>query len=124
MIYYITQTFSTHINECKIDFIITMSSFRACFKLESIGYYPKSKSIYLTVSQESSSANQKISILLDRTEANLGVLGDIICEQKHKIKLVLDNQSKTLVQDKTGKDIVRFRAISIESECELSTLRY
>ena len=101
-----------------------MSSIRAYFKLESIGFYPKSKSVYLTVSADSHQEYQKVSILLDRTEQNLSVIGDIIRDQILKVKLTLDSQSKSYTRDKSNQEIIRYRATSIEAECELSTLRY
>ena len=99
-----------------------MSSFRAGFKLESVGYYPRGKSVYLTVSSNSSFEDTKISVLLDRNDTNLSVLGDIIRDQTTQIRLTLESDSRTRVPDKNGREIIRFRAIAIE--CEHSTHNY
>ena len=97
-----------------------MSSIRANFKLQSIGYYTRGKYVYLTVSPESSENKQKVSILLDRNDRNLTILGDIIRGEKLNIKLVLDASSRTFIPDKSGQDLVRFRATAIEEICEPS----
>ena len=103
-----------------------MSSFRATFHLQSIGYYPRGKAIYLTVTSITTTQDttQKVSVLLDRTEHNLEKLGDIIREQKYTIVLTLDTSSRTFIPDKGGRDLVRFRAIKIEESCEPSNANF
>ena len=101
-----------------------MSSIRANFKLQSIGYYPRGKSVYLTVTPESSRESQNVSILLDRSDSNLEKLGNIIRGQSKTIRLVLDSSSRTLIPDKVGRDIVRFRATDIEEICEPSSQNF
>ena len=101
-----------------------MSSIRASFKLQSIGYYPRGKAVYLTVTPEAGRENQNVSILLDRSDTNLEKLGNIIRGQSKTIRLVLDASSKTLIPDKVGRDIVRFRATDIEEICEPSSQNF
>ena len=100
-----------------------MSTIRVTFKLQSIGYYPRSKSVYLTVTAEATES-QNISILLDRSDSNLEKLGKIISDQNTKVTLVIDASSRKIIQDKAGRDIVRFRALEIEPECEHSKLNF
>ena len=97
-----------------------MSNIRATFNLQSVGYYPRSKAVYLTAIPESNRENQKISILLDKTDSNLEKLAKIIADQVTRVKIVLDPASKTLIPDKIGRDTVRFRGIELEAECEPS----
>ena len=101
-----------------------MSTVRATFNLQSIGYYPKSKAVYLTVTPDCAQNYQKISILLDRTDSNLEKLGKIVAERKTKIQIVVDPSSRTVIPDKGGRDTVRFRGIEIEAECEPSKLNF
>ena len=101
-----------------------MSNIKANFTIQSIGYYTRSKAVYLTAIPESSHENQKISILLDKTESNLEKLAKIIAEQATKVKIILDPASKTLIPDKIGRDTVRFRGIEIETICEPSNLSF
>ena len=101
-----------------------MSTVRAIFILQSIGYYPKSKAVYLTVAPDSAQTYQKISILLDRTDSNLEKLGTIVANRTTKIQIAVDPSSRTVIPDKNGRDTVRFRGIEIEAECEPSKLSF
>ena len=101
-----------------------MSSIRASFKLQSIGYYPRSKAVYLTVVPENGRENQSVSVLLDRTDSNLEKIGNIVRDQSKTLRLVLDASSRTLIPDKVGRDTVRFRATDIEEICEPSNQNF
>ena len=102
-----------------------MSSLRATFNIQSIGYYPKGKAIYLTLTSLSAGREtQKVSVLLDRTEANLTQLGNLIRDQNSTIDLLLDTTSRTFIQDRDGRNIVRFRASKIEKSCERSNVNF
>ena len=101
-----------------------MSSIRASFKLQSIGYYPRGKAVYLTVTPENGREGQSVSVLLDRTDSNLEKIGNIIRDQSRTIRVVLDSSSRTVIPDKVGRDIVRFRATDIEEICEPSNQNF
>ena len=116
------QIFCKYLNERRAFNQQKMSSLRATFNLQSIGYYPRGKAVYITVTSVTSS--QKVSIILDRTEENLSKLSAIIRDQKHTIELVLDTSSKTFITDKEGRDIARVRATSIGEPCEASSAKF
>ena len=101
-----------------------MSSIRASFKLQSIGYYPRGKSVYLTVTPENGREGQSVSVLLDRTDSTLEKIGNIIKDQNRTIKLVLDSSSRTVIPDKVGRDTVRFRGTDIEEVCAPSSQNF
>ena len=91
-----------------------MSAYRSSFTIESIGYYPNGKAIYLTVSPVISQQGSKLSILLDRSNENLHIIGRVICEQISEVKLHLDTSSRQTITGRNGSDLVRFRASKIE----------
>ena len=101
-----------------------MSAYRSSFTVESIGYYPRGKAIYLTVSPLISQENTKLSILLDRSEENLQVIGKIIREQISEVRLSLDTLSRETITGRNGNKLNRFNATKIELKCEPLRERY
>ena len=102
-----------------------MTTYRANFKIESIGIYPHGKAIYLTVAPEiAQERSTKLSILLDRTEDNLEVIGNVVQNQIILVKLYLDTSSRDTTTARNGSEIIRYRASKIEIPCEPSMLKY
>ena len=102
-----------------------MSLYRALFTIESIGFYRSGKHIYLTVAPEiAQEKTTKLSILLERNDENLFVLGDIIRDQIVSIKLHLDINSRETVDGRNNSTLIRYKATKIEVPCEPSRLNY
>ena len=101
-----------------------MSAYRSNFTVESIGYYPNGKAIYLTVSPLISQEGTKLSILLEKSEENLQVLGRIIREQINEVRLSLDTLSRETITGRNGSKLNRFSATKIEVKCEPLRERY
>ena len=102
-----------------------MSVYRGSFKIESIGYYPNGKALYLTVSPVTAQEKKtKLSILLDRTDENLKVIGEIVEFQYREVKLFLDTTTRETIASRSGGEQIRYRATEIHIICEPSKLMY
>ena len=101
-----------------------MTTYRANFRIESIGFYTNSKVVYLTVAPENAQERStKLSILLERSANNLEVISDVIRDQQFLVKLYLDTSTRETTTARNGSEQIRYRANKIEI-CELSMLNY